>query len=156
MRLIFQLKIYIFNNEAVEVFIFGIFFFRLFGPSSHQPIYDTVMKSYLLCRGQIFSRFPKVWFEPGTAWLFVNNLIEIWIFIKMTLCGARTVAQHRSASQSSILVNDCPCWKLQNVGAEPGGGAYAHQQTAYNFIIVLDKGGWVFRILNFFKIRRPM
>ena len=31
------------------------------------------------------------------------------------LWGARTVAQHRSASQSPILVNDCLCWTFQNV-----------------------------------------
>ena len=39
----------------------GTYFF--FGPSSHQPIYDSVMKLYLLCRDQIFSRLPRVGFE---------------------------------------------------------------------------------------------
>ena len=46
-----------------------VLFFWLFGPSSHQPIYDTTMKLFFLCGDQIFSRLPRVGFEPGTAWL---------------------------------------------------------------------------------------
>ena len=48
-------------------------FFGLFGPSSHQPIYNTVMKLYLLCRDQIFSRLPRLESEPGTA-----RLAAVW------------------------------------------------------------------------------
>ena len=64
--------------------------------------------------------------------------------------------EHRSASQSPILVNDCPCWTFQNVSevsrnfqkvtvdrvygvrSQSGRGLKANQRNAYCFIIVLD------------------
>ena len=56
--------------KGIKIKQFYIYiYFGLFGPSSHQPIYDTVIKFYLLCRDQIFSRLPRAGFETGTAWL---------------------------------------------------------------------------------------
>ena len=52
-------------ERTVQYFIFV----WLFGPSSHQPIYDTIIKLCLLGRDQIFSLLPRAGFEPVPTWL---------------------------------------------------------------------------------------
>ena len=49
---------------------------------------------------------------------FLNYLLTSWkASLRWASCWLAPLfgAQHRSASQSPILVNDCPCWTFQNI-----------------------------------------